>query len=87
MITIQFGEIMESTSHVISDVDRSFESSADDSRDAFLRVACEFSGFVAGFGALWGVEDCGEDEGVVGHSQADGSYGAEDGGDRACYGI
>lgn len=86
-VTIQFGKIMESTGHVVSDINGSFESGAYHTRYAFLGVTCEFDGFVAGLRALWGVEDCGEDEGVVSYSQADGSYGAEDSGDCACYGI
>jgi hypothetical protein len=78
---------MEAASHVVGDVYWGFESSTYDSGDAFLGIQGEFDGFVAGFFTCGGVDDGGEEEWVVGYAQADGSHGAEHGGDGSCYWI
>jgi len=78
---------METSSHIVRDIDRGFESRSYDSRDPFLWVTGESGGFIASVGASWWVEDGGEYKRVVGYAEADRAYGAEDSGDGARDGV
>jgi hypothetical protein len=78
---------MEPSRHIIRKINRGFESSADNSRNPFLTVACKFRSFLVGAGASWRIENRRNNERVICYTEANGAYGAKGGGYSACYGV
>jgi hypothetical protein len=78
---------MESSRHIVGNIDRSLEYCSHHPRDTFLGIASEVLGFLIGIGSSGGFENAGDDERVIGYAKADCAYGSEGGGDGACYRI
>ncbi len=78
---------METSRHIICNIDRSFEDCAYHTRETFLGITSEVFRFFIGIGSSGGIENAGDDERVISCAKADCAYGSEGGGDDACYGI
>ncbi len=74
---------MESSRHIVRDIDRSLEDCAHHPREAFLGITSEVLGFLIGVGSSGGFENAGDDERVISYAKADCAYGSEGGGDGA----
>lgn len=78
---------MESSGHIVRNIDRSLEYCTHHTREALLGITSEGLGFFIGIRSSGGIEEAGNDERVISYSKTDCAYGSEGGGDDACYGI
>ena len=69
---------METSGHIVRDIDRGFQACSYHSCDPFLRVTGKLCGFIVSVRARRRIKDSREDERVVGYAEADGAYGAKD---------
>jgi len=78
---------METSRHVVRNINRGFKCCTDHSCQAFLGITGKFHGFAVGIGTCWRIADGGKNEWVVSCTEADGSHAAEDCGHCTCEGI
>jgi hypothetical protein len=78
---------MESSRHIVCNIDRSLEYCAHHPRETFLGITSEVLGFFIGIGSSRGIANTGDDERVISCAKADCAYGSEGGGYDTCNGI